>query len=125
MAPIRRLRSWLDSARNMIVADSPKVLPEVPFGNDGDIIEVLPAGEILAILLDVLGVLLFELVGDAHVERIADALSSDLPEADVRTPAYNRLSLPHLKELVFPGIVSFSVLYVVYSGLLAYVQFVL
>lgn len=65
------------------------------------------------------------IVGDAHAERVADSLSSDLPEADVRSPAYSRLSLPHLKELVFPVIVSFSVLYVVYSGLLAYMQFLL
>lgn len=65
------------------------------------------------------------IVGDGHADRVADSLSSDLPEADVRPPAYSRFSLPHLKELVFPVIVSFSVLYVVYSGLLAYVQFAL
>lgn len=65
------------------------------------------------------------IVGGAHAERVADSLSSDLPEPDVRPPAYSRLSLPHLKDLVFPVIVSFSVLYVVYSGLLAYIRFVL
>jgi hypothetical protein len=64
------------------------------------------------------------IVGDAHAERVADALCNNLPEADVRPPAYSRFSLPHLKELVFPIIVSFSVLYVVYSGLLAYIHFV-
>lgn len=65
------------------------------------------------------------IVGDSHAERVANSISDDLPEPDVRSPVYDRVSLPHLKELVFPVIVSFSVLYVVYSGLLAYVQFVL
>lgn len=62
------------------------------------------------------------IVGNAHADRIAEALSDDLPEPNIRPPAYGRLSWPHVRELVFPVIVSFSVLYVGYSGLLAYVQ---
>jgi hypothetical protein len=65
------------------------------------------------------------IVGHGHAESIAGALSSDLPEPEVRPPAYGLLSLSHLKEIVFPVVVFLSVLYVVYSGLLFFVNFVL
>lgn len=64
------------------------------------------------------------IVGDAHAGRIVEALSSDF-EVEVQPPVYGRLSRPHLREVVYPVIVSFSVLYVVYSAMLAYVMFLL
>jgi hypothetical protein len=64
------------------------------------------------------------IVGDAHADRIVEALSSDF-EVEVKPPVYGRLSRPHLREVIYPVIVSFSVLYVVYSGILAYVMFLL
>jgi len=62
------------------------------------------------------------IVGDAHADQVAEALSDSF-EVEVKPPAYGKVSIPHLKELVYPVIVSFSVLYVVYSGLLAAVMF--
>lgn len=64
------------------------------------------------------------IVGDAHADQVADALSDDL-EVEVRSPAYDRLSIPHLKELVYPVIVGFSGLYTAYSLFLAYMRFLL
>lgn len=64
------------------------------------------------------------IVGDAHADRIAEALSDDF-EVELKPPVYGRLSRPHLREVIYPVIVSFSVLYVVYSGLLATVVFLL
>lgn len=64
------------------------------------------------------------IVGDAHADRIVEALSSDF-EVEVKPPVYGRLSRPHLREVIYRVIVSFSVLYVVYSGMLAYVMFLL
>lgn len=64
------------------------------------------------------------IVGDAHADRIVEALSSDF-EVEVKPPVYGRLSRPHLREVIYPVIVSFSVLYVVYSGMLAYLMFLL
>ena len=64
------------------------------------------------------------IVGDAHADRIVEALSSDF-EVEIKPPVYGRLSRPHLREVIYPVIVSFSVLYVVYSGMLAYLIFLL
>ena len=64
------------------------------------------------------------IVGDSHAKYVAEALPDDLG-VEVKSPVYSRPSIPHVKELVYPVIVSFSVLYVVYSILLAYVQFFL
>ena len=57
------------------------------------------------------------IVGANHLDRIEEALSDDL-EVDIRPPVYDSLSLRHLKDLFYPAIVSFSVLYVVYSVML-------
>lgn len=64
------------------------------------------------------------IVGAHHVDRIEEALSDNL-ETEVRLPAYSALSLPHLKDLFYPTITFLSVLYVVYSVMLAGVGFVL
>ena len=61
-------------------------------------------------------------VGNEHAKNIPDYLPDDLPEPDVRPPQYPFLSIPSLKELLYPGFVFFSVLYVFYTILLNYVQ---
>ncbi|MFO8114981.1 MAG: hypothetical protein R6U01_06400 [Halorubrum sp.] len=61
-------------------------------------------------------------VGNEHAKNIPDYLSDDLPEPDVRPPKYPFLSIPSLKELLYPGFVFFSVLYIFYTVLLTYVQ---
>lgn len=61
------------------------------------------------------------IVGAAHAGQVAEALPDDL-EAEVRSPAYSWRSIPHLKDTIYPILVSYSVLYVVYSGLLGYVR---
>lgn len=63
-------------------------------------------------------------VGSAHAKQIPKFLSDDLPDPKVVPPAYGFISIPHFKELFYPGFVSFSVLYVGYSALLAYVLFI-
>lgn len=61
-------------------------------------------------------------VGNEHAKNIPDHLPDSLPEPDVRPPQYPFLSVPSLKELLYPGFVFFSVLYVFYTILLIYVQ---
>lgn len=61
------------------------------------------------------------IVGADHVDGIERALPDDL-EAEVRPPVYNRLSLQHLKDLFSPTLVAFSVLYVIYSAMVAVVS---
>lgn len=61
-------------------------------------------------------------VGNEHAKNIPDYLPDDLPESDVRPPQYPFLSISSLKELLYPGFVFFSVLYVFYTILLNYVQ---
>lgn len=61
------------------------------------------------------------IVGADHVNGIERALPDDL-EAEVRSPVYNRLSLQHLKDLFYPTLVSFSVLYGIYSAMLVAVS---
>jgi hypothetical protein len=63
-------------------------------------------------------------VGNKHAQEIPDYLPDDLPDPDVRSPQHSFLSVPSMKELVYPGFVVFSVLYVFYTGLLIYVQIV-
>jgi len=62
------------------------------------------------------------IVGAAHLDGISEALCDEL-EYEVKSPVYSRLSAPHIKDIAYSSIVAFSVLYVVYSGLLTYVQF--
>ena len=61
-------------------------------------------------------------VGNEHAKNIPDYLPDELPNPDVRTPQYPFLSISSLKELLYPGFVFFSVLYVFYTLLLLYVQ---
>lgn len=63
------------------------------------------------------------IVGQAHAKRLPKYLPDDLPEPDIRSPAYKPLSWASAKELFYPWIVSFSAQYVVYVSLLAYVEF--
>lgn len=50
-----------------VVVDGAEVVPEIALGNDRDVVEVLAAGELLAVLFDVCLVLFLELVGDGLV----------------------------------------------------------
>ena len=61
------------------------------------------------------------IVGADHVNGIERALPDDV-EAEVRSPVYNRISLQHLNDLFYPTLVSFSVLYVIYSAMLVAVS---
>jgi len=63
------------------------------------------------------------IVGNAHAKRLPKILSDDLPELDVRPPAYEPFSWNSAKELFYPWIVSFSVQYGVFVSILAYVRF--
>jgi pheromone shutdown protein TraB len=62
------------------------------------------------------------IVGNKHAENIPDHLPEDVPDPNIKSPQYPFLSIPSLKELVYPGFVFFSVLYVFYTSLLLYVQ---
>lgn len=64
------------------------------------------------------------IIGSSHATPVAGALSDNL-EAEVISPAYSRFSIAHLKEFAYPIIVSYSILYIAYSGLLAYMRFFL
>lgn len=63
------------------------------------------------------------IVGQKHAERLPKFLSENLPGPDIRPPCYRLYSWHMIKELIFPGIVAFSVLFVVYSIIMVYIQF--
>lgn len=63
-------------------------------------------------------------LGDAHAKNVPDYLPDGL-HIEYKPPVYGFLSIPSLKELVYPGFAFFSVLYVFYSLLLLYVQILL
>jgi hypothetical protein len=63
------------------------------------------------------------ITGWAHAKRIPDLLDEENLDIELRPPAYSFTSWQAFSELLFPGLVMFSVLYVVYSGILLFIQF--
>lgn len=63
------------------------------------------------------------ITGHAHAEKVPQLLPENLPEPKLVPPELSALNPEHIKEILFPGFVMFSVLYVFYTIFLEYIKF--